>query len=1543
MMKHLVLRSWWLVLVFVSGCFSPQFQDGQIMCGPNKECPPGLECFGTVCRAEDPGIDASTTFPLTVTLGGNSMGTVTSNPAGINCGTDCIEQFMSGTMVTLTASPNTGSTFMGWSGACSGTGTCTITVSTAINVTANFALDNSLMVVLAGNGSGLVSSNPAGINCGTSCSHQFPTNTMVTLTALTATGSTFDGWSGGGCTGTGTCVVTTDAAKMVTATFTLTQHALTVTPAGNGTGMVTSTPAGISCGADCSESYPYNTMVTLAAMPTTGSTFIGWSGGGCTGTGTCTVTMTAATTVTATFTLTTHALSVTKTGAGAGTITSTPAGINCGANCTASFDYNTMVTLSATPSAGSTFAGWSGAGCSGTASCTVTMTMAATVNAMFTLNSYALTVTKSGNGSGVVTGTGISCGADCNELYPYNTMVTLTATPAAGVTFTGWSGACTGTGACNVTVTAATDVTATFTLTTHVLTVTRNGTGTGSVAGVGIACGADCTETVDYNTTITLNATPAAGSTFDGWTGGGCSGTGSCQTTITMATTVTATFTLSTHVLTVQKAGTGAGTVTSAPAGISCGTDCNEVYNYNTSVTLTATPSAGSTFGGWSGGGCSGLSLMCTTTVTAAATVTATFTLTTQTLTVIATGGNGNGNVSSSPAGINCGNGGSDCTEPYNYGTLVTLTAAPASGSSFTMWSGGGCTGNGTCVVTMDAAKTVTATFTLGSQALSVTKQGTGSGTVTSNPMGINCGATCSGSFTVGSTVVLTAAPAAGSTFTGWSGGGCTGTGTCSVVIPAGGVSVSATFTLSIHTLSVTKAGTGTGTVTSNPTGINCGANCNANYNYGTSVTLTATPAANATFSGWTGGGCSGTGTCTVSVTAATTVQAGFALIQHNLNIKPVGVGTGVVTSNPIGINCGGDCDELYNDGTMVMLTATPDAGNTFAGWSGDCSGTMPMCIVTMSGDMSVAVDFEPRQYTLTVSNTPATGGDVFSTTDPGIDCGTDCTEAYDYNTFVSLKPSERSGYTFTGWTGACTGNGSCDLTMDNDKVVSANYVITTHLMTVNRGGNGAGSVSSSPAGISCGADCTESYNEGTLVTLTAAPSTGSTFTGWSGALGCTAGISCQVTMDSAKNVTATFTLQTFTLAVTRSGAGSGTVTSSPSGINCGGTPSVCSRNFDYNLMVTLTASPAPGTAFGGWSGACTNVTGTCTVTMTAARSVNALFTIIPANYVFVTSTLQTGMIGGLSGADSICQMRATSVSLPGTYRAWLSTSTVDAASRLGSARGWIRTDGKPVADRVSDITSGHMFYPIKLDEAGTSVGDGYIPTATGGNGLRAGFGGTCSDWTSTTGNAAAGFASHHGTGFTVYTSVNCTTASRLYCFGIDNQAVVAPPAVTARRAFVSSTWQPGGGLASADAQCSTDATAAGLTGSYKALLATTTASAISRFSTGTGTLPWARLDNTLILPTAGALASTTLSYVDATPNSNAANNVWYSGNPYTWTGADNLHSVGTQTCANWTANTSASVARAGWNGHTKVTEWRGGYANIGCDQTGFALVCLQE
>jgi hypothetical protein len=150
-----------------------------------------------------------------------------------------------------------------------------------------------------------------------------------------------------------------------------------------------------------------------------------------------------------------------------------------------------------------------------------------------------------------------------------------------------------------------------------------------------------------------------------------------------------------------------------------------------------------------------------------------------------------NGTVTSNPAGINCG---STCTANYDSGKLVTLTAVANSGYTFTSWSGGGCSGIGTCTVTMNAATSVTANYsTTVVYSLIVSTSDTGTGTVTSSDGIINCGSTCSANFSSGTSVTLTASANSGNTFSGWS-GACAGTGTCIVAITEAR-SVGATFT----------------------------------------------------------------------------------------------------------------------------------------------------------------------------------------------------------------------------------------------------------------------------------------------------------------------------------------------------------------------------------------------------------------------------------------------------------------------------------------------------------------------------------------------------------------------------------------------------------------------------------------------------------------------------------------------------------------------------------------------------------------------------
>ncbi len=170
-------------------------------------------------------------FSLTTTVTGS--GSIASSPAGISCPGTCAFNFPTATVVTLTPTTNSGFTFTGWTGACSGTGACSVTMNSDQTVGATFSAAFLLNVGEAGTGTGTVIDNVTPtplLNCQPNCTANYASGAVVTLTATAGPNSTFAGWSGA-CTGTGACVVTMSQAQSVTATFNLTAGAAAACPA----------------------------------------------------------------------------------------------------------------------------------------------------------------------------------------------------------------------------------------------------------------------------------------------------------------------------------------------------------------------------------------------------------------------------------------------------------------------------------------------------------------------------------------------------------------------------------------------------------------------------------------------------------------------------------------------------------------------------------------------------------------------------------------------------------------------------------------------------------------------------------------------------------------------------------------------------------------------------------------------------------------------------------------------------------------------------------------------------------------------------------------------------------------------------------------------------------------------------------------------------------------------------------------------------------------------------------------------------------------
>jgi Zn-dependent metalloprotease len=233
----------------------------------------------------------------------------------------------------------------------------------------------------------------------------------------------------------------------------------------------------------------------------------------------------------------------------------------------------------------------------------------------------------------------------------------------------------------------------------------------------------------------------------------------------------------------------------------------------------------------------------------------------------------------------------------------------------------------------------------------------------------------------------------------------------------------------------------------------------------------------------------------------------------------------------------------------------------------------------------------------------------VVSLNPTGIDCGADCAEAYDQGAVVTLQAAPDPGFVFTGWSGDpdCTDG---VVTLNAHRACTATFNLQSHNLIIRKDGTGNGRVvSTSHAGIDCGADCSEAYPYGTTVTLTATADPWNVFTGWGGDPDCTDGV---VTIGDANvSCTAVFDVPIYTLAVNKSGSGQGAVLSrEQDGIDCGVDCSSDMKDYNGGTIVTLEAHTALPYVFTGWSGSagCTGRESRIQVLMDAAKTCTAGF-----------------------------------------------------------------------------------------------------------------------------------------------------------------------------------------------------------------------------------------------------------------------------------------------------------------------------------------------
>jgi hypothetical protein len=826
---------------------------------------------------------------------------------------------------------------------------------------------------------------------------------------------------------------------------------------------------------------------------------------------------------------------------------------------------------------------------------------------------YTLTINKVGNG-------GVTKAPD-QATYHFNDVVQLNAIPDPGWTFVEWAGDFTCT--CNpasITITKNMSVTATFTQNEYTLAI--NLVGSGSVAK------APDQSTYHYGDVVQLTATANTGWSFTSWSGDLTGSINPTSLTITKDTSVTVTFTQNEYPLAITLVGSGS--VAKSPD--------QSTYHYGDVVQLTATANTGWVFSAWSGD-LTGSTNPASLTIDGNKAVTATFTqnvllvdstfdasVDTADLRANSTsqdwyesrGGFSNGDptlltLDTNNIGGNTGKkaglksyGSSTshnayCTQEFITPQTGTFTvsfdiyidriedagdydraghifigdnSAPANAPTGTSNE------RFVCLAFYDPTPGDTGTDleirarTTSGQAFATTSQWTqvasGLSYDTWYTLKLNV-KVASGQYDVYVNDVLKMANIA--KYSGYS--------TSSVVYMTfdadgdgrGDYYIDNVFAPAVQRYTLQTTTVGSGSITINPG--------ESTYAYGTVVQLTAVPILGWSFDHWSGDLSGSTNPATITMDNNKTITVTFTQNEYTLTTSTTGSGS--IAKAP---------DQLtYHYGDVVQLTATPNLGWSFAGWSGDLTGLTNPVSLTITGNMNAQATFSQNEYTLTTSVTGS--GSIGKDPDQS---------TYHYGDVVQLTATSNIGWAFSAWSGDLSGSTNpTSITIDGNMAVTATFIQNEYTLTTSTTGNG--NVLKSPD--------QSTYHYGDVVQLTANAEIGWSFTTWSGDL-LGSFNPASLTITGNMNVQATFTQNEYTL--TTSITGNGIIGKAPD-----------QSTYHYNDVVQLTATPDTDWLFNSWSGDLIGSENPASLTITGNMNVGALFT--QNDYTLTISTTGSGSV----------------------------------------------------------------------------------------------------------------------------------------------------------------------------------------------------------------------------------------------------------------------------------------------------------------------------
>ena len=732
----------------------------------------------------------------------------------------------------------------------------------------------------------------------------------------------------------------------------------------------------------------------LTAAPATGYSFSHWSGDSNETNGTITLAATQHRSVTAHFTLNSYTLTATS-------------GTGGSVSGTGVFSYGTVPPITATADTGHSFTGWTGDGIAdlNTSNTTVLITQDRNVTANFAINRHVLTV--SGGIGGSVSGAGT---------FDWNSSVFISATPTTGYQFSGWTGSSVNnSGDANATVLMTEDRTATATFVINSYGLTTNASEGGSVSSPG---------THNHGTQAAITAIAQTGYSFVSWSGDGISDPNLNATTVDMMQdrNVSAIFAINQYELAVN-AGTG---------GSSSGSG---TFDWNSSISITATPSTDYHFSAWTGSGFSNSSEANTTVhMTQDRNITATFLINSYSLTI------------SSDSGGSVSNSGS-----HYHGIQASITATPQTGYSFTGWEGGGIADVNASATTVDMTqdRNATATFAIDRHILIVSTESGGTGTG-------------SGTFDWNSSAPIQATVNTGYEFTGWTGSGVNDEDALSTTV-AMTQDRNATATFAIKSYALTTNASAGGTVSLSGT-----------HDHGIQAAITATPQTGYSFTGWSGEGIDevNASTTTIAMTQDRNATAHFEAMLYSLFVSAASGGTATGGGN-------------FSYGTDTPITATPDAGHYFTNWSGE--GAADASSLSTTASMT-----QDRNITANFASIPLDKKILQAYADPIGSGSTSGSGPYDENAIVNISATSAQGYHFLGWT--ATGGtissplsiSSATVTIDQGSDANATAHFDALINAIDLGSSTGGSVSGDG-----------NYSYGQLVPISATPEIGYSFTGW--------------------------------------------------------------------------------------------------------------------------------------------------------------------------------------------------------------------------------------------------------------------------------------------------------------------------------------------------------------------------------------------------------------------------------------------------------------